>query len=124
VTDAEPVIDWEAKFHQQVSDNIRHKATAATKLADAQLRLDQANTEIRKLLAQVRKLRPAGEQLAAAHIAAQEAAESWSRRVRAKDDEIRQLKTKIGQGQRAILEDVVTWLDNRLTQLPKPDEGS
>lgn len=118
MTTADPVIDWEAKFHQQVSDNIRFKATAREKLAAAQLELAQANALISKLENRVRILTPAGDKLAEARAALEEAATRHINRVRELKDEIKALKDLHARGQRAVIEGVIARLQETADKLP------
>lgn len=118
MTAADPVIDWETKFHQQVSDNIRFKATAREKLAAAQLELAQANALISKLENRVRILTPAGDKLAEARAALEEAATRHINRVRELKDEIKALKDLHARGQRAVIEGVIARLQETADKLP------
>lgn len=118
MTTADPVIDWEAKFHQQVSDNIRFKATAREKLATAQSELAQANALISKLENRVRILTPAGDKLAEARAALEEAATRHINRVRELKDEIKALKDLHARGQRAVIEGVIARLQETADKLP------
>lgn len=123
MSEPEPVVDWEAKFHAQVSDNIRHKATVSAKLAGALLDLDQANGRIQDLQAQVRRLTPAGDRLEAANRAAEAQAKGWGAQLQAKNVEIAALKAERARGQRAVLESVISWLGQNAAKMPAPLPG-
>lgn len=117
-TDNGPEIDWEGKFHKQVSDNIRHSSKASIKLAKVQLELDQAQTEIRDLRKQIKALTPAQERLNVLDAAAAKAARESYAKIQELREEIREMKRERGAGQRAILESVISFLHKEASRLP------
>jgi len=113
VTDIEPVIDWEKKYQEKVTSDIKQRETQRQKLADAQRDLAVAKQTIVTLEAQVKKLTPAGEQLELCqknrHDEANAAAKAlWqSRQINAR-------------AKRGVLEDMIGWLQERANHLPPP----
>lgn len=119
-----PVIDWERKFHEQVSDNIRGKAVASAKLADALLQLDQARTTIAELQEQVRKMTPAAEKLRASEARREEELISCARKVQEANARTRAARDVLNQGRRAVIEDVVVWLQRQAAKMPQGEPSA
>ena len=116
----EPVIDWERKFHEQVSDNIRAKAVASAKLADAYVRLDQATARVAALRAQVERMTPAADKLRASEAAREEESVRCAKTILEADARTRAAKADLLRGQRGVIEDVIQWLHAAAAKMPGP----
>jgi predicted nucleic acid-binding Zn-ribbon protein len=114
-------IDWERKFQEQVSDNIRHRQVTSRKLTDAQLELDQAKRRIAELEKQVKALTPAGDRMADLQKRLADQAEEFARRRLRDNARVREAEAKVARGQRAVIESVVAWLQETADKLPEPE---
>lgn len=111
-------IDWEARCGQLVTESIRSAARASAKLRTALLERDQARLRVRELEEQVRLMTPAAEKLAASERAREQELVQASAKVREANEQAREARRTLGQGQRAVLESVITSLQSQVDRLP------
>lgn len=113
-------IEWEQRFKDQVADNIRATAQNRARLADVLVSLDQANHRIAELEKQVRRLTPAGDQLAKANAALEVASVKHLARVNELKGEIKALKELHARGKRGVIEAIINDLRTAADRLPAP----
>lgn len=117
-------IDWEDRFRQQVADNIKSKNDLKDRLRQAHLDLDQANRRIRELEAEVKLMIPADRERKEAERRLAEHADRAGKHANEQHKIIRELRIKQQRGQRAVIEDVITWLHEQAAKMPAPEKPS
>lgn len=120
MTDDALVIDWEAKFHKAISQGIREKSGVKRQLRDTQLLLDQANSTIREQAEEIARLKPAGDKLAGVVADARKAEDQYVARIRALQLRVNKLVDERKQGQRVVIGDLITYLEDTARKLPAP----
>ena len=105
------IIDWERKYQEKVTSDIKLNAVRRRKLAEAYEELNAANRTIAELQAQVRTLTPAYEQLTELRTKHTDHCNSTAKI-------IQELRQRIGRGQRGALDDTIIWLQERAQRLP------
>jgi uncharacterized coiled-coil DUF342 family protein len=111
-------IDWEARCGELVTQGMRASARHKTRMSELALERDQLKLRVRELEQQVAKLAPAAEKLRESERRREEELRAASAKVFQARQEVKDLKRRHAAGQKGVLQDTITWLQQVADKFP------